>query len=98
MIWALIICSVVIISFLIVYRQLTEKKKYQDTTYLSNLIQITLFFDTIQSFDDYVTWIQREKIKTKFSELGQYFKGKSGYYKKEESVKQFNTIFNNFDN
>ena len=98
MIWTLIIFSVIIISFLIVYRQLTEKRKYEDATFLSNLSQITLFFDTIQSFDDYVTWVQCEKIKSKFSALGQYFKGKSSFYKKEQSVKEFNDIFQNFDN
>jgi DNA helicase-4 len=98
MIWTLIIFSVIIISFLIVYRQLTEKRKYQDATYLVKLPQITLFFDTIQRFDDYVTWVQREKIKTKFSGIGEYFKGKSNFYKKEESVKKFNDIFQNFDN
>ena len=98
MIWTLIIFSVLTISFLVVYRQLTEKKKYQDTTYLSNLIQIVSFFDIIQRFDDYVTWVERDKIKTKFSAVGQYFKGKSSYYKKEENVKKFNDIFQNFDN
>src|SRR5690606_1417369 len=98
MIWTLIIFSVVIISFLIVYRQLTEKKKYHDTTYLSNLLQITSFFDTIQRFDDYVTWVQRDKIKTKFSAVGHYFKSKTDFYKKEDSVKKFNEIFSDFDN
>ena len=98
MIWAVIIFSVVIIGFLIVYSQLKEKNKYQDTTYRSHLLQIPSFFDTIQRFDDYVTWVQRDNIRTKFSAVGQYFKGKSSFYKKEESVKKFNDIFQNFDN
>jgi DNA helicase-4 len=98
MIWTLILFSVVIISILIVYRQLTEKKKYQDTNYLSNLLQIPSFFDTLQRFDDYVTWVQRDQIKTKFYAVGQYFKGKSKFYKKEENVKKFNAIFQDFDN
>jgi DNA helicase-4 len=97
MIWTLIIFSV-IISFLIVYRQLTENKKYQDTTYQANLLQIPSFFDTLQRFDDYVTWVQRDQLKTNFSAIGHYFKGKSRFYKKEESVKKFNAIFQNFDN
>lgn len=97
MLWPLIIFTVVIISFLVVYRELTEQKKYQDTNYRSYLLQITLFFDTIQRFDDYVTWVQRDNIKTKFSAVGQYFKGKSNFYKKEENVKKFNAIFQNFD-
>lgn len=98
MILTLIIISAVIISFLIFYRQVTEKKKYQDTTYLSNVQQVAAFFDTIQRFDDYVTWVQRDHIKTQFSAVGQYFKNKSDFYKKEENVKKFNDIFQDFDN
>lgn len=97
MTWTLVILFV-IISFLIVFRLLTESRKYQHPTYLSKLQQIPSFFDTIQSFDDYVTWIQREKIKTKYSDIGQFFKGKSKFYKKEGSVKKFNDIFQYFDN
>jgi len=98
MILTLIIISAVIISFLIVYRLVTEKKKYQDTAYLSNLKQIAAFFDTIQRFDDYITWVQRDQIKIRFSAVGQYFKNKSVFYKKEENVKRFNDIFQDFDN
>ncbi len=98
MILTLIIIFAIIISFLIVYRQLTEKKKYEDTTYLLNLQHISLFFDTIQRFDDYLTWVQRDQIKKQFSAVGQFFKNKSNFYKKEENVKKFNDIFQNFDN
>lgn len=97
MIWTLVILFV-IISFLIAFRLLTERGKYQDINYLTNLKKIPLFFDTTHSFDDYITWIQREKIKTKYSDIGQYFKGKSNFYKREESVKKFNDIYKNFDN
>ncbi len=97
MILTLIIIFAVIFSSLIVYRQL-EKKKYQDTTYLTYLQEISSFFDTVQRFDDYVTWVQRDKIKTNFSAVGQYFKNKSNFYKKEEKVKMFNDIFQSFDN
>ncbi|RVT74451.1 hypothetical protein EOD40_13145 [Flavobacterium sufflavum] len=98
MILTLFIISSVIISFLIVYKQLIEKKKYHSTTYLSNLQHISSFFNTIQKFDDYVTWIQRDQIKTQFSAVGQYFKNKSNFYNKEENVKKFNDIFQDFDN
>lgn len=97
MTWTLVILFI-IISFLIVFKLLTESRKYHHPIYLSKLQQIPSFFDTIQSFDDYATWIQRENIKTKYSDIGQYFKGKSDFYKKEESVKKFNEIFQNFDN
>ncbi|WP_264564716.1 UvrD-helicase domain-containing protein [Flavobacterium sp. N3904] len=98
MIVTLIIISAVITSFLIVYLQLKEKKKYQDTTYLSNVQQIAAFFDTIQRLDDYITWVHRDHIKKQFSAVGQYFKNKSKSYKKEESIKKFNDIFQDFDN
>lgn len=98
MILTLIIISAIIVSSLIVYRHLTEKKKYQSTTYLTNLEQSSLFFDTIQRFDDYLTWVQRDQIKKQFSAVGQFFKNKSNFYKKEEKVKKFNDIFQDFDN
>lgn len=94
----LIIISVIIISILFYYRQLAEKKKYQDTSYLSHLQQIPSFFDTIQRIDDYVTWVQRDQIKIRFSAVGQYFKNKSNFYRKEETVRKFNDIYQEFDN
>lgn len=90
-----IIIFVLMISFLIIYRQ---RKKYKDTTYLSNLRLISLFFDKIQRLDDYVTWVQRDQIKIQFSTVGQYFKNKSNFYKKEENIKKFNDVFQDFDN
>lgn len=97
MIWNLIIILTTIISSLIVYQQL-QKNKYQDRIYLSKLQDISSFLNTIQQFEDYVTWIQRNNIKSYFSTVGQYFKNKTKYYKKEERVKMFNDIFQNFDN
>jgi len=92
-----IIAIALLVAF-IVYRQSLEKKKYHDSTYLSNLHQITLFFDTIQALDDYVTWVHRDQIKSTYSSVGKYFKNKTYFYKKEETVKQFNEVFNDFDN
>ena len=96
-----LIISIVAIAFLVAFisfRQSLEKKKYEDSTYLSNLQQISYFFDTIQSLNDYTTWVQRDQIKLKYSALGKYFKRKTNYYKKEEAVKKFNNIFSDFDN
>lgn len=89
---------IVVIAFVIVFRQLSEKKKYQDAVYLGNLQLITEFIDLIKSLNDYVTWVQRDQIKTKFLTVGQYFKNKNNFYKKEETVKRFNGIFGDFDN
>lgn len=92
-----IIAIALLVAF-ISYRQSLEKKKYKDSTYLSNLQQISSFFDTIQSLNDYTTWVERDQIKLKYSALGKYFKRKTNYYKKEEAVKKFNNIFSDFDN
>ena len=92
------IIAVALFVAFIVYRQSLEKKKYQDTTYLSNLQQISSFFDTIQALNDYTTWVQRDQIKSKYSAVGKYFKNKTDFYKKEEAVKKFNEIFSDFDN
>ena len=98
MTWPLIILSLIVISLIIIIQQLTEKRKYKDATYLSNLQQIPSFFNVIQSFDDYITWVHRDRIKTNYAAIGQFFKGKSKFYKKEERVKKFNDIFQDFDN
>lgn len=98
MILTLIITSIAILVFLIAYRKLSENKKYQDIVYLSNLQHIVEFIDIIHTLNDYVTWVQRDKIKTKYFAVGQYFKNKTKFYKKEEKVKIFNEIFDNFDN
>lgn len=88
---------IVVMAFVIVFRQLSEKKKYQDAVYLNNIQLIAEFINLMQSLNDYVTWIQRDQIRTKFSALGQYFKNKTNFYKKEQTVKQFNDIFSDFD-
>ncbi|WP_225037272.1 UvrD-helicase domain-containing protein [Winogradskyella sp. SM1960] len=98
MTWLLIILFILIASILIVYLKLIENKKYQKPTYLAYLQEINLFFDTIDRLDDYVTWVQRDQLITKFSTIGKYFKGKSRFYKKEERVERFNTVFQKFDN
>gem|GEM_PF-4993151 len=69
MVSTLIIILFVVIGVVIGYRQL-DRKKYDDSTYLSNLREISLFFDTIQQFDDYVTWVERDRLKIQFSAVG----------------------------
>lgn len=88
---------IVVIVLAAVFRQISEKKKYHDPIYLRNLQLITEFIDLIKSLNDYVTWVQRDQIKTKFLAVGQYFKNKNNFYNKEEAVKQFNDVFGNFD-
>ncbi|KAF0199233.1 MAG: DNA helicase IV [Bacteroidetes bacterium] len=98
MILALIISLIALIALLIALRQLTENKKYQNISYLSNLKQIVEFIDLINTLNDYVSWVQRDKIKAKYNTAGRFFKNKTKIYKKEENVKKFNQIFGDFDN
>lgn len=98
MILTLIFTLMAVLAFLIAYRQLIENKKYQNVAYLSNLQQIVEFIELIHTLNDYVTWVQRDKIKAKYSSVGRYFKNKTKFYKKEENVKIFNQIFGDFDN
>ncbi len=89
----------IIIILVISYHYLLwyEKKKYQNTTYLSNLEQISLFFETLSQLDDYITWVHRDAIKQQFAAVGKYFKYKTAFYKKEEKVKKFNDLYSHFD-
>jgi ATP-dependent exoDNAse (exonuclease V) beta subunit (contains helicase and exonuclease domains) len=98
MISTLIIFSIVVLLFFVAFRQLSKNKKYKNNAYLSYLQQIVEFIDLVRTLDDYVTWVQRDKIKTKYFEVGQYFKNKSNFFKREEKVKVFNEIFGNFNN
>ena len=78
--------SIIAIALLvanIVYRQSLEKKKYHDSTYLLNLKHIASFFNTIQTLEDYVTWVHRDQLKSTYSTVGKYFKNKTNFYKKE---------------
>jgi DNA helicase-4 len=93
-----IIISVALLIAFFIFRQNLEKKKYIDPTYLSYLQQISSFFNTIESLNDYITWVQRDQIKSEFAAIGNYFRNKTIFYKKEESVKRFNEVFNDFDN
>ena len=92
-----IIAILLLVTF-IVFRQSLEKKKYKATAYLSALQKIASFFDTLRTLDDYVTWVQRDQIKSEYSAVGKYLKSKSNFYKKDQTVKKFNKIFGDFDN
>jgi DNA helicase-4 len=93
-----IISSTAVLFLLIAFRILSENKKYKCTTYLNNLQQIDEFIEITRALNDYVTWVQRDHIKSKYSATSKYFKHKTNFYKKEIKVKTFNEIFNDFDN
>src|SRR5690606_22117394 len=98
MILSITILSIVLIVIRIAYKLLSEKKKYHEPIYLQNLRAVCTFLDLIRSLDDYVTWVQRDQIKSECASLGKFFKNKTNYYKKEVKVKSFNEIFGDFDN
>lgn len=93
----LILTLIIIAVGIIVYKQLVNKNKYQNQVYQHNLQKISEFIDLIQSLEDYVTWVQRDQIKAKYSNIGKYFKNKTHYYQKELNVKKFNDIYQDFD-
>lgn len=95
----LIITFLISISLIFFYLYIKkEKNKYSNIVYLKHLQQIKDFIEQMNRFSDYVTWIEREQIKSNYSYVGKYFKNKTKYYKKEKTVKKFNDIFSNFDN
>lgn len=95
----LIITFLLSISLILFYLYIKkEKNKYSNIVYLKNLQQIKDFIEQMNRFNDYVTWVEREQIKSNYSYVGKYFKNKTKYYKKEKTVKKFNDIFSNFDN
>jgi DNA helicase IV len=94
----LVISAIVILVFLIVYGQSSGNKKYKDTVYLNNLHQIIEFNNIISSLNDYVTWVHRDRLKTEYFTVAQYFKNKTEFYKEEEAVKIFNEIYEDLDN
>jgi Superfamily I DNA and RNA helicases len=98
MIWRLIFFSISLLIIQIVYKLLSEKKKYENSTYLKNLKTINEFLAQVNSLNDYVTWVQRDRIKSEYAAAGKFFKNKTNYYKKEVVVGSFNAVFEDFDN
>jgi DNA helicase IV len=88
--------SIVFLLLFFVIQQSSEKKKYQNPVYKDNLQQVIEFIDLLQTLSDYVTWVQCDQITSKYSVIGQFFRKKTNYYKKEETVKKFNEIFGDF--
>lgn len=71
-------------------------KKYQDEKYLDKLEKARLFLHEIDSFDDYVTWKQRDVILEKHKSTHSFFENKTKFYSKEPDVQRFNRIYEDF--
>jgi DNA helicase IV len=79
------------------YQQLVVNKKYQNPKYLQHLQQIQLFLQQVNQWHDYVTWVEKDRIKNQWLPTGKFFKNKTEYYKQEPLVKAFNDIYANFE-
>ncbi len=74
-----------------------ERRKYIDPEYIEKLTEINQFNKFISKFWNYITWKERDNLKQQYSESGRFFRGKTSYYSKEDEVKKFNNVFQNFD-
>ena len=95
MVW--IINIAIIIALYLGYLKFVERKKYTDSNYLRFLKDAEQFLKLINDLNEYITWVQRHQIQIKYEDTGRFFKNKSRYYKKAESVDRFNNIFQNFE-
>jgi len=96
MVLAFIISLFLILIILFFYSNFLETKKYKDTTFLTNLKKSKEFLETINNFNDYITWVQRDSVKSEYDSIGNFFKNKTLFYKNEETIKKFNDVFQNF--
>lgn len=92
-----IIIAIILLFSILLYFYKVEKNKYENPIFKENLTHIDSFFEVIENFDDYITWVHRDSIKEQFKEIRIFFKYKSTFYKKEEKVKRFNEIYQGFD-
>ena len=88
----------VLLLLIIANQYLANKKKYKDPAYLSNLLLAEEFIALTKKFNDYITWVERDRIKMKYAATEKFLKNKTFYYKKEILVKQFNELYSEFDN
>lgn len=75
----------------------SEKKKYSTPEFLSHLHLAKEFITLFHSLSDYITWPKCDQLKAQYANTGKFFRNKSNYYKKEESVALFNDLYEYFD-
>jgi len=93
---ALLLLCIIILA-IVVIRHRSAKKKYEHLNYLEHLETIKMFIEEVNSLNDYVTWVARDGIKSRYALAGRYFKNRNNYYKKEPNVKEFNAIYRDWD-
>ena len=67
----LLLCIIILAIVVIRYR--SAKKKYEHPAYLHHLATIKIFIEEVNSLNDYVTWVARDGIKTRYALAGRYF-------------------------
>ncbi|MCC9063678.1 UvrD-helicase domain-containing protein [Flavobacterium piscisymbiosum] len=97
MVSAFIIILSTLVFLIVVHNQNLQKKKYQDKKYLTNLNEAQSFINYIENLNDYITWVERDRIKSEYASAIHFFKNRTNFYKKEQTVKVFNDIFEDFD-
>ena len=93
----LILTSIILLVLGYIYRKQTETKKYQEPGYILKLQQIFAFFEMLHELNDYVTWVERDKIKSNYEDVYKQFKSKVKYYGKEEKIREFVSTYENMD-
>lgn len=93
--FAIIICVIIAVIVWIVSSS-NSRKKYQDEKYLDKLEMARLFLRDIDSFDDYVTWKQRDAILEEYKSTHSFFANKTKFYSKEPDVQRFNETYEDF--
>lgn len=91
----IIIITLIALIFISIY--VREWFKYRNSEYLTNLDRIKKLFNLLEFHDDYITWKQRNKLLTDYSQQQIFFKNKTNYYRKEKIIEKFNYIINNFE-
>jgi len=66
---ALLLLCIIILA-IVVIRHRSAKKKYEHPTYLQHLATIKTFIEEVNSLNDYVTWVARDGIKTRYAVAG----------------------------
>ena len=87
-----------VIKIFLSIRNVYRRKNKNKNDFLLNFNNVKSFLDKIYSFDDYITWVERDKIKVLFSSTSIFFNGKLNLYKRQDNIKLFLEIYNDFDN
>lgn len=93
----LLTLALALLSLTWLYLTKQNKRKYTNPTYLARLTELIEFLSLVKSLKGYVTWVERDNIKLAYAVTGNFFKNKNKFYKQEDSIIQFNEIYQNIN-